>query len=139
MFDQQTIQENWDEIKGKLRSRWGELTDDDLEMLKGNVQLMVGAIQRKTGETLESVERFLEELATESASAIHRAGESVRAGAHQAADTLQGSYQGSVASLRKGYSEIEDVVRQRPAKSLMVSFGVGIITGVVAALLSRRR
>ena len=30
MFSQQMLQGNWNEIKGKLRSKWGALTDDDL-------------------------------------------------------------------------------------------------------------
>ncbi len=32
MVSQQTILGNWNEIKGKLLSKWGELTDDDLSV-----------------------------------------------------------------------------------------------------------
>jgi uncharacterized protein YjbJ (UPF0337 family) len=139
MYNQQTIQGNWNEIKGKLRSRWGELTDDDLGAFNGNVQQLVGTIQRKTGEARESIEQFFEQVSSGSAAAFQRVSDSVRAGAQQAADTLQDSYEGSAASVRKGYAEVEEVVRQRPAKSIMVSFGAGILTGFVVALLLRRR
>jgi uncharacterized protein YjbJ (UPF0337 family) len=139
MDNQQTIQGNWNEIKGKLRSRWGELTDDDLLECNGNVQQLVGTIQRKTGEARESIEQFLEHLSSGSAAAIQRVGDTVRAGAQQAADSIKESYHDSAASLRKGYAEVEDVVRQRPAKSLLVSFGAGIVTGIAMALFLRRR
>lgn len=139
MANQQTIQGNWNEIKGKLRSRWGELTDDDLMECNGNVQQLVGTIQRKTGEARDSIEQFFEQLSSGSAAEIQRVGDAVRAGAQQAADSIKESYHDSAASLRKGYAEVEDVVRQRPAKSLLVSFGAGIFTGIALALFLRRR
>lgn len=139
MLNQQTIQGSWNEIKGKLRSKWGELTDDDLMTFNGNVQQLIGTIQQKTGEARESVEQFFEQLTSGGAAAINRASESVRAGAKQAAESLQESSQDAAASLRKGYEEVENVVRQRPGKSLVVSFGVGLITGLVVALFLRRR
>ena len=136
---QQTIQGNWNEIKGKLRSKWGELTDDDLMTFNGNVQQLIGTIQQKTGEARESVEQFFEQLTAGSADAINRASESVRAGANQAAESLQKTSQDAVASLRKGCEEVENVVRQSPGKSLVVCFGVGLITGLVVSLFLRRK
>ena len=139
MLNQQTIQGNWNEIKGKLRSKWGELTDDDLMTFNGNVQQLIGTIQQKTGEARESVEQFFEQLTAGSADAINRASESVRAGANQAAESLQKTSQAAVASLRKGCEEVENVVRQSPGKSLVVCFGVGLITGLVVSLFLRRK
>jgi uncharacterized protein YjbJ (UPF0337 family) len=139
MANHQTIKGNWSEIKGKLRSRWGELTDDDLKECKGNVQHLVGTIQRKTGEARESIEQFFEHLTSGSAAEIQRVGDAVYAGAQQASDSIKESYQDSAASLRKGYAEVEDVVQQGPAKSLLVSFGAGILTGIAMTLFLRRR
>ncbi len=139
VLNQQTIQGNWNEIKGKLRSKWGELTDDDLLTFNGNVQQLIGTIQQKTGEARESVEQFFEQLTAGSAEAISRASESVRAGVNHAAESLQESSQVVVVSLRKGYEEVENVVRQLPGKSLVVSFGVGLITGLFVSLFLRRR
>ena len=139
MINQQTLQGNWNEIKGKLRSKWGSLTDDDLTSFNGNVEQLVGAIQRKTGEARESVEHFFEQLTSQGSAAISRAGETVRAYAHQAADSVQETSHRATASMRQGYAEVEDVVRQRPAESLAVCFGAGVITGVVVTLLLRWR
>ena len=52
---------NWNIIKGKLRQKWARLTDDDLEYVEGKEEELVGRIQKRTGETRESVERVLDE------------------------------------------------------------------------------
>ena len=44
-MNQQTLEGNWNEIKGKLHERWGQLTNDDLQKARGNVDQLVGMIQ----------------------------------------------------------------------------------------------
>jgi uncharacterized protein YjbJ (UPF0337 family) len=139
MVNQQILQGNWNEIKGKLRSKWGALTDDDLMGFNGNVEQLLGTIQRKTGEARESIEQFFEQFDASGASAVSRAGETVRAYAQQAVNTVQETSQQAAASARDGYAKVEDMVWQRPAESLAVCFGVGVITGVVVGLLFRSR
>lgn len=139
MINQQTLQGNWNEIKGKLRSKWGSLTDDDLTTFNGNVEQLVGTIQRKTGEAREGIEQFFEQVTAGGAAAIGRAGETVRAGAQQAAESVQKASQQAAASVREGYADVEEMVRQRPAESLAVCFGAGVITGVIVSLLLRWR
>ncbi len=55
------IKGNWNIAKGKLKQRWADLTDDDLEYLEGQEDELIGRIQRRTGETRETVERALAE------------------------------------------------------------------------------
>ena len=52
---------NWNIAKGKLKQRWGKLTDNDLRFEEGHEEELVGRIQKVTGETKEAVERALEE------------------------------------------------------------------------------
>jgi len=139
MFNQQMLQGNWNEIKGKLLSKWGALTDDDLQVYRGDIEQLIGAIQRKTGEARESIEHFFDDLSSGGASAINRAAESVRGYAQQAVEAVYETSQQGASSVREHYNEAEDRVRQRPAESLAVCFGVGVITGVVVSLLLRRR
>src|ERR1051325_1270498 len=113
MANQQTLQGNWNEIKGKLRNKWGALTDDDLKAFNGNVDKLVGTIQRKTGEARESIEQFFNSLSADGGNAIGRAGETVRAYAQQAAETLSETSKQATESVREGYAEVEDMVRER--------------------------
>lgn len=53
---------NWNVIKGKLKQQWGDLTDDDLTYAEGQEDELLGRIQKKTGESKESVKRFIDSL-----------------------------------------------------------------------------
>jgi uncharacterized protein YjbJ (UPF0337 family) len=139
MISQQTLQGNWNEIKGLLRSKWGEITDEDVTNFNGNVEQLMGTIQRKTGEARESVEQFFEQFNSNGATAINRASESVRTGAQHAVEAVEETSHRAAASVREGYAEVEDMVRQRPIESIAVCFGAGVITGVVVSLLLRWR
>jgi uncharacterized protein YjbJ (UPF0337 family) len=139
MISQQTLQGNWNEIKGLLRSKWGEITDEDVTNFNGNVEQLMGTIQRKTGEARESVEQFFEQFNSNGATAINRASESVRTGAQHAVEAVEETSHRAAASVRDGYAEVEDMVRQRPIESIAVCFGAGVITGVVVSLLLRWR
>lgn len=138
MSSQQAIEGTWNELKGKVKSRWGKLTDDDLKSFRGDTEQLIGTIQRKTGEARESIERFFSEMSSNGGSALERAGEAVYGYAQHAVEAVQDTSYQAAESIREGYDDIEDMVRQRPAESLAVCFGVGIITGVVLAMLVRR-
>ena len=42
---------NWNQIKGKLKQKYGQLTDDDLRFAEGKEEEMWGRLQEKTGRT----------------------------------------------------------------------------------------
>ncbi|AGA79672.1 CsbD family protein [Echinicola vietnamensis] len=50
---------NWNELKGKLKSKYGELTDDDLAYAEGQEDQLLGKIQKKTGESIDDLKAFL--------------------------------------------------------------------------------
>jgi len=56
----------WREAKGKLRAKWGKLTDDDLEAIAGRKDMLVGRLQQRYGHKKEEAERdvdaFLQDL-----------------------------------------------------------------------------
>ena len=62
-MNEQTLQGHWNEIKGGVKKKWGQITDDDLRMAQGDVDRLVGTIQRKTGEGRDAIMKFLEETA----------------------------------------------------------------------------
>ena len=53
---------NWNIAKGKIKQEWGELTDDDLDYKEGKEDELVGRIQKKTGESKERVNEFLDNM-----------------------------------------------------------------------------
>lgn len=53
---------NWNEIKGKLKQKYGELTDDDLVYAEGKSEEVLGKIQKRTGKTKEEVKDYIDSL-----------------------------------------------------------------------------
>jgi uncharacterized protein YjbJ (UPF0337 family) len=52
---------DWNIVKGKLKQRYARLTDDDLQFVEGQEDELVGRIQKRTGDTKEAVEKFVDE------------------------------------------------------------------------------
>lgn len=50
------VEGNWKQFKGKVRERWGRLTDDKLEQIKGRRDQLAGRIQEAYGFTKDEVE-----------------------------------------------------------------------------------
>ena len=53
------IEGNWKQIKGKVKEKWNQLTDDDIEALEGKKERLLGKIQEKYGIAKEEAEREL--------------------------------------------------------------------------------
>lgn len=50
----------WDQLTGKAKQTWGDLTDDDLDVAEGNYEEFVGKIKERTGESREEIEEKLD-------------------------------------------------------------------------------
>lgn len=139
MINQQTLQGNWAEIRGELRSKWGALTEDDVKEFDGNVEKLIGKIQKKTGMARDNIEHFFDQFATDGDSTVNRAGEAVREYAQQVTDSVRETSHQAADSVRQSSADVQEMVRQRPAESLAVCFGAGIVTGVAIGLMLRWR
>ena len=56
------IKGNWNEIKGKLKQEYAELTDDDLLKSRGQEDELLGMIQQKTGKAKSEIKEFIDNL-----------------------------------------------------------------------------
>jgi uncharacterized protein YjbJ (UPF0337 family) len=56
------IKGNWNQITGKVKEKYGEITDDDLKRAEGQEDQLVGVIQEKTGESKEKIKEFIDSL-----------------------------------------------------------------------------
>ena len=50
----------WDQLKGKAKQQWGQLTDDDIDVAEGQYDEFVGRIKERTGEAEERIRERLE-------------------------------------------------------------------------------
>ena len=47
---------NWRVYKGRVKEKWGELTDDDLDRIDGKRDQLLGTLQNRYGRTKEAAE-----------------------------------------------------------------------------------
>ncbi len=52
----------WNEVKGKLKQKYGELTDDDLTFVEGKEDELFGRMQQRLGKTKEEIRAEVESM-----------------------------------------------------------------------------
>jgi len=62
LMNQQTIIGKWNEIKGKLKQKYSELTDDDLRYVEGKEDELYGRLQQRIGKTKDDIKREIDSL-----------------------------------------------------------------------------
>ncbi len=54
------IEGNWRELKGKVQTKWGKLTDDDMKVISGKREELLGRLQQRYGYERDRAEREIE-------------------------------------------------------------------------------
>jgi uncharacterized protein YjbJ (UPF0337 family) len=49
-------------MKGAVKQKWGQLTDDDLVEVEGDYDRLVGKIQERTGDSAENIKKWMDDL-----------------------------------------------------------------------------
>jgi uncharacterized protein YjbJ (UPF0337 family) len=60
------IKSPWSITQGKLKAKWAELTDDDLQFAEGEHEKLIDRIQERTGESRDVIERAVKEASVSS-------------------------------------------------------------------------
>jgi uncharacterized protein YjbJ (UPF0337 family) len=65
-MNQDIVKGQWKQIRGKAKVWWGQLTDDDLDVINGNRDQLIGILQKRYGynkdRAIQEVNKHLEEL-----------------------------------------------------------------------------
>ncbi|MGD8863322.1 MAG: CsbD family protein [Myxococcales bacterium] len=56
------IEGRWEQIKGRAKKAWAELTDDDIKRADGSVDKLYGIIQERFGDTKEAIKKKLDSV-----------------------------------------------------------------------------
>ncbi|MFD1708984.1 CsbD family protein [Ottowia sp. GY511] len=59
-----TIKGNWTQFKGKVKEQWGKLTDDDLDVINGQREQLVGRLQEREGIERDIAEQQVKDWET---------------------------------------------------------------------------
>jgi uncharacterized protein YjbJ (UPF0337 family) len=61
-MNEDRIKGNWKQLAGKLKAKWGKLTDDDLTVAEGNSEYLAGKIQERYGVARDEAEKQVKEF-----------------------------------------------------------------------------
>ncbi|PTU30481.1 CsbD family protein [Stenotrophobium rhamnosiphilum] len=61
-MNKDTVKGEWKQLSGKIKQKWGELTDDDLKQAEGNQEHLLGKLQEKYGLAKEKAKEQLKDL-----------------------------------------------------------------------------
>jgi uncharacterized protein YjbJ (UPF0337 family) len=56
------LEGNWKQIRGSIREKWGELTDDELDQIAGKRDKLAGILQERYGYTQMEAERQIDDF-----------------------------------------------------------------------------
>lgn len=56
------VEGNWKQFKGAAKEKWGKLTDDDLTVINGKRDKLVGKLQERYGREKDALEREVDEF-----------------------------------------------------------------------------
>ena len=62
-MNMEQVKGTWGQMKGLVRKKWGELTDDDIEVIRGNREILAGKLKERYGITLEHARHQAAEFA----------------------------------------------------------------------------
>jgi uncharacterized protein YjbJ (UPF0337 family) len=61
-MNEDTVKGNWKQLSGKIKQKWGKLTDDDLLKAEGNREYLVGKLQEHYGLAKDKAEQQLKDF-----------------------------------------------------------------------------
>jgi uncharacterized protein YjbJ (UPF0337 family) len=64
-MNKQTLEGNWQQLKGKAIQRWGQLTNDDLDVVRGKREEIEGKLRERYGWAQERVKREVDDFERE--------------------------------------------------------------------------
>ena len=143
MANREQIRGHWNEITGRLKEHWGQLTDDDLQRAEGSADQLVGVVQQKTGAGRSEIEDFIDSLfnrglGDRAAETVQQYSDTAQQMAADASDYVKEQARRVAAQAGDYPAKVVDTVRARPAESLAIVFGLGVAAGALL-FLGRKR
>jgi uncharacterized protein YjbJ (UPF0337 family) len=65
-MNEDILKGQWTQLRGKVREKWGKLTNDDLDQIQGRAEQLIGRVQERYGVARSEAERQLKEWQVES-------------------------------------------------------------------------
>lgn len=61
-MDKDIFEGKWEQFKGTVQKNWGKLTDDDLDIIKGDTKKLIGKLQERYGMSKDEAKKQINKL-----------------------------------------------------------------------------
>jgi uncharacterized protein YjbJ (UPF0337 family) len=132
----------WKQMKGSLKSWWGQLSDDDFDRIGGQKDRLVGWVQEKYGRTREQAAQEVDARLKEYSEKHSDTVADLKAKAYDIGETVAGKASEAANAVRSGVdkatsyfhektldsmgSDVTAIVRKYPVQSVLIGIGLGI-------------
>lgn len=59
-MNMEILEGKWEQLKGEVQKKWGKLTNDDIDVIKGDTKKLAGKLQERYGWSKEEAEKEIE-------------------------------------------------------------------------------
>jgi uncharacterized protein YjbJ (UPF0337 family) len=152
-MNQFEFESSWNEIKGLLRQKYGQLTDNDVQFVEGKGEELLGRLQAKLGMSAEELHSTLRELQAQTWNGVGKFREQIgqaRAKAVELATDVKERVTHAAGDLKAAASakteemtamardkaqtmrvDGEEYVRQNPRQALIGALAAGFVVGLL--------
>jgi len=133
-MDWDRIEGDWKQLKGKVKERWGKLTDDDLTAISGRRDQLEGKIQERYGYAKSQARREIEDWYRSTESHLADEIETIRTEIQNLTSTV-----GRIANKQIGRAQVsaaeaaheaEAAITRNPLTAVAIAAGLGFLLGV---------
>ena len=134
-MDWDRLEGDWKQLRGKAKQRWGQLTDDDLTIIKGRRDQLEGKLQERYGYAKSQARREIEDWYRSTESHLADQIETIRSEIQSLASTV-----GRIANKQLGRAQVkvtgaahdaEEAITQHPFTAIAIAVGLGFLLGVL--------
>jgi len=119
---------NWEQLKGKIKSEWAELTDDDLKKIEANSQKLYGILEKKYGYTKQvaqkKIEAFIEKFDDLDKSTFQKEIEQLKSSLSDSAEKINDI-------VHKNEKKITGPIVKYPLYSIGIAAAIGFTLGAL--------
>lgn len=133
------LQGHWDQITGKVKERWGQISEDELMEFEGDVDQLVGFIELRTTDARETIAEYVDRVIKDCEGPLERIQRETGEYAQRSGEFVAHAYDQVRDGMRQGVEQAAEQVQRRPGSSIGVAFGAGLVAGALVALTLRSR
>lgn len=131
MATKEEVQGTWNQLAGAVKTKYAQITGDDLAGVNGNIQQLAGVIQRKTGKAREEIDEFLKSVSDSTSTTVGRISEAASDMANTASETIREGYDYARDVSRDGLKAAAETVQHRPGEAMLLAMGIGVVAGLI--------